>query len=109
MLKLLIYSHSFAPQIGGVETIVMALARGLAESADPKQIHVTVATPSPRRTFDDASLPFTVVREPNLVKLVRLFREADIVQLAGPALLPMFLAWVLRKPWELEHHGFQTI
>jgi len=30
-VKLLLYSHYFAPSIGGVETIVMSLARGLAD------------------------------------------------------------------------------
>jgi hypothetical protein len=30
-VKLLFYSHYFAPSIGGVETIVLSLSRGLAE------------------------------------------------------------------------------
>ena len=30
-MKLLLYSHSFAPNVGGVETIVLSLACGLAE------------------------------------------------------------------------------
>jgi hypothetical protein len=33
-MKLLLYSHFFAPSIGGVETIVLSLARGLAELRD---------------------------------------------------------------------------
>src|SRR5215475_7197072 len=30
-VKLLLYSHAFAPSVGGVETIVATLARGLAK------------------------------------------------------------------------------
>jgi hypothetical protein len=29
-MKLLLYSHFFPPNVGGTETIVLALARGLA-------------------------------------------------------------------------------
>ena len=30
-MKLLIYSHFFAPSVGGVEAVVLSLARGLAD------------------------------------------------------------------------------
>jgi glycogen(starch) synthase len=108
-MKLLIYSHAFAPQTGGVETIVMSLARGLARAKNGEAFQVTVATPAARENHDDSAVPFVVARQPGILALMRLMREADVILLAGPTLLPMFLAWLLAKPWALEHYGFQTI
>ena len=86
-MKLLLYSHFFAPSIGGVETIVMSLARGLAElrSADgAPEFDVTLVTQTPRDSFDDAAPPFRVVRQPGFGKLLTLIRESGVVHVAGP-------------------------
>ena len=111
-MKLLIYTHSFAPTIGGVQTLVMSLARGLTEGNQldgGANVQVTVATPTPCGDFDDFSLPFPVVRRPSLVNLAGLIRAADAVHLAGPAFLPMLLGLLLRKPIIVEHSGYQAI
>ncbi len=111
-MKLLIYSHFFAPSVGGVETLVLSLARGLAglrsSSGDP-EFEITLATQTLADNFDDLSLPFTVVRQPNLIHLWDLIRAADVLHVAGPALAPIFLGFLARKPVVVEHHGFQTI
>jgi glycosyltransferase involved in cell wall biosynthesis len=127
-MKLLIYSHYFAPSVGGVETIVTLLARKLCEiqnvpppevqlnqiqpnQAQPNknELDVTVATQTPAAGLDDRSFPFRVVRAPTARQLWRLIRRADIVHVAGPSLLPMFLAKLGRKPYVVEHHGYQAI
>ncbi|PYV30237.1 MAG: hypothetical protein DMG22_20950 [Acidobacteria bacterium] len=110
--RVLIYTHAFAPQIGGVETVVMSLAKGLAGLGQANGIgsaEVTVATSTLRGDFDDASLPFRVVRRPSLLELLRLIRAADVIHLAGPSFIPMLLGLFLRKSVVVEHHGFQTI
>ncbi|PYV14563.1 MAG: hypothetical protein DMG21_17740 [Acidobacteria bacterium] len=111
-MRVLIYTHAFAPKIGGVETVVMSLATGLAgftngQGATP--VDVSVMTPTPRGTFDDESLPFRVVRQPSLLQKVRLMWGADVIHLAGPAFLPLLVALLLRKPVVVEHHGYQAI
>src|SRR5271155_1358873 len=111
-MKLLVYSHYFAPSVGGVETIVVSLARGLADlrTVDRRaRFDLTVATETPAGDFDDRSLPFLVVRLPSLGKLWRLIRAADVIHIAGPSLAPLFLAWLARKPVVVEHHGYQAI
>ena len=111
-MKLLVYSHSFAPNIGGVETIVMLLARGLAElrvENKQQQFDVTLATETLAAGFDDGSLPFPVVRRPSLVALWRLIRAADVVHIQGPSLTPLLLAYLGRRPAVVEHHGYQAI
>jgi glycogen(starch) synthase len=111
-MNLLIYSHFFAPSVGGVETLVLSLARGLSELSSPgrdPEFSITLATQTPADNFDDLSLPFKVVRQPNLIHLWDLIRSSDVVHIAGPALSPIFLGLLARKPVVVEHHGFQTI
>ena len=111
-MKLLMYSHFFAPSVGGVETIVLSLARGLAELRDKEgraQFEIVLVTEIPAGDFLDTELPFQVIRNPGWFQLVRLILESDVVHLAGPALGPLMLAYAMRKPVVVEHHGFQTI
>jgi glycosyltransferase involved in cell wall biosynthesis len=112
MLNLLIYSHYFAPSVGGVETIVESLARGLTgyqESNGSTEFEAVVVTNTAAGTFDDHALPFPVVRNPSLFELLRLVRRTQVLHLAGPAFLPLVLARIFRKPTVVEHHGYQAI
>jgi len=111
-MKLLLYSHFFAPSIGGVETIVQSLASGLTQLASingGKQFEVVLVTQTSADNFEDASLPFSVIRQPGGARLWKLIRGSDVVHLAGPALAPLVMGFLARKPIVLEHHGFQTI
>jgi glycosyltransferase involved in cell wall biosynthesis len=106
-IRLLIYAHYFAPSIGGVETVVLALAAEFA--SEPEGFRVTVVTQTQRGGHDDAALPYQVVRAPSVWRLWRLIREADVVHAAGTAISPMLLGLLARKPVVVEHHGFQAI
>jgi glycosyltransferase involved in cell wall biosynthesis len=108
-VKVLIYTHGFAPIIGGAEKYVMLLADGLAKrSVTPSTgtIVVTVVTPTPAGKFDDTELAFKVVRQPSFLALTRLVYETDVVHLSGACLLPLMLGSILRKPIVIEHHGY---
>jgi glycosyltransferase involved in cell wall biosynthesis len=111
-MKLLIYSHFFAPSVGGVETLVLSLARGLAglrtPTGDP-EFEITLATQRPAEKFEDRALPFRVVRKPTFIQVWDLARASDVVHVAGPALAPIILGLFARRPVVVEHHGFQTI
>jgi glycogen synthase len=109
---LLLYSHFFAPSVGGVETVVMSLARGLSlrsSSGSQGEFELTLVTQTPPGSFDDSSLPFPVVRQPNFNSFRKLIRSADVIHVAGAAIFPILLGLLLRKPVVVEHHGFQTI
>ena len=111
-VRLLLYSHFFAPSVGGVETIVQSLARGLSELRDAngaREFEVTLLTQTPAGNFDDSSFPFRVVRRPGLFQLWRLIRSSDLVHVAGPALAPLLLSRLACKPLVIEHHGYQAI
>jgi glycosyltransferase involved in cell wall biosynthesis len=111
-MKLLIYSHFFAPSVGGVETIVLELARGLAgirDSNGANAFEVSVVTQTSAAGFDDAALPFRVIRMPGILQLSNLIRDCDVLHIAGPALTPLILGRLFGKTVVVEHHGFQTI
>lgn len=111
-MKLLLYSHFFAPSVGGVETSVRILASGIAELTgkdNNPQFRVTVVTETPAGDVDDRPLPFNVIRQPGIIQLWSLIRTADVVHLAGPSMVPLFLGWLARKPVVVEHHGYQAI
>jgi glycosyltransferase involved in cell wall biosynthesis len=111
-MNLLIYSHFFAPSIGGVETVVRSLAGGLAGLRKPDgtpEFAVTVVTQTVAKGLDDRSLAFPVVRQPSLMQLYRLIRASDVIHVAGPALPPLLLGRLARKPVVIEHHGYQAI
>jgi glycogen synthase len=111
-VKIVLYSHFFAPSIGGVETIVSILAHGLTQLRGPdgnSEFEVVLVTSTPRGNFPDSEMPFRVIREPGAAALWRLMTTVDMVHVAGPALMPVLLALLLRKPIVVEHHGFQTI
>ncbi|WP_395747017.1 glycosyltransferase family 4 protein [Prosthecobacter sp.] len=106
-MRLLIYAHYFAPSVGGVETVVLALAAGL--SAPEHGHEVTVVTQTLRGVHDDEALRYRVVRRPSAWALWRLIRQADVVHVAGTALGPVLLGLLARRPLVVEHHGFQSI
>ncbi|HTV60791.1 MAG TPA: glycosyltransferase family 4 protein [Verrucomicrobiae bacterium] len=109
--KLLLYSYDWAPLVGGVQTVTTDLARGICDwwkSHPEDKWEVTLVTQTPAEGMDDSSFPFSIVRRPGLLRLRRLMSAADVVHLAAPTALPLFLARLLRKPLAIEHHGFQA-
>jgi glycogen(starch) synthase len=111
-MKLLIFSHFFAPSIGGVESFVMSLARGLAQHPSSEKsaaFEVILVTQTPAANFDDDTLPFRVIRRPGAHRFRRLIREADVVHIAGAALSPIVWSLLAAKPIVIEHHAFQAV
>lgn len=114
-MRVLIYAHAFAPSIGGAETYALLLAQGLSrrlaagEDAADAGGTVVVVTQTPGAGVEDGALPFRVVRRPGLLALWRLVGWADVVQLAGPALVPLLFGLLRRRPLVVEHHGYQAI
>lgn len=111
-MKLLLYSHFFAPSIGGVETFVLSLARGLSaqpNSTGQPEFEITLATQTSADGFDDSALQFHVVRCPGKSALWRLIRACDVLHIASPAFSPLIFGLLARKPVVVEHHGFHTI
>jgi glycosyltransferase involved in cell wall biosynthesis len=114
-VKILIYGEYFLPVVGGVQTSMNLLAKGLVdlnlsqEKRDSSEhVEVTVVTKSAAGAMNDSVLPYHVVRQPGFWRLIKLIRGADVVHVAGPCLLPMTVAWLIGKPFFVEHHGYQA-
>ena len=98
--------------MGGVETVVLALAHGLAGERRPDgtpEFEITLVTQTPSGEFHDADLPFRVVRQPTMLQLRQLVQNSDVVHVAGAAIAPIVIGLLAAKPVVVEHHGFQTI
>jgi glycosyltransferase involved in cell wall biosynthesis len=110
-IKLLFYSHDWLPTVGGIQTVTLSLATGLAEwdKAHPEvSLEVILVTQTPAKGMDDSRFPFRIVRCPSLRELVGHVRSADIVHMANPALLPLLFAYAFGTPAVVEHHGYQS-
>jgi glycosyltransferase involved in cell wall biosynthesis len=111
-LKLLIYAYDWAPFVGGVQTVTKDLAEGIyswSKAHADQAIDVTLITETPCGSMNDSVLPFRVIRRPGLAVLLAHIWSADIVHLANPAFLPLVIAWLVRKPTVIEHHGYHSI
>jgi len=87
------------------------LAEGLTKHGAPdrlEEVEVTVVAHTPVQPNYDSQFSFRVVRQPGWFDLLHLVRDTNVVQIAGPWLLPMFLALILGKPFVIEQHGYQA-
>jgi glycosyltransferase involved in cell wall biosynthesis len=110
-IKLLLYSHDWFPLFGGVQTVTLSLATGLADwgrTHPDESIEVLFVTQTPANGMDDQQFPFRVLRRPSRRELIRCIRSADIIHLAGPTLLPLLFARLCGTPAVVEHHGYQS-
>jgi glycosyltransferase involved in cell wall biosynthesis len=97
-MKILMVSHAFHPQVGGLETVSMILASGFVK----KGHEVVVVTQSP--CHDAAEYPFRVVRRPGGVELFKLVRWCEVFFHNN---ISLNMAWPLlfiRRPWVVAHH-----
>jgi glycogen synthase len=111
-LNLLLYAHDWFPQVGGVQTVTLSLATGLAQwgkTHPGDSIEVVFVTQTPASGMDDSQFPFPVLRRPSRRELVRRMRSADVLHLAGPALPPLLFARLLGTPAVVEHHGYHSV
>lgn len=110
-MRVLLYTHFFPPSVGGVETYTRLLAEGLTKHGardHTDETEVIVVTHTPAQPNYDSQFSFRVVRQPGWFDLLKLVRDANVVQLAGPSLVPMIFALILGKPFVIEQHGYQA-
>src|SRR5207247_8758962 len=69
---------------------------------------LTEVTTTSVDNFFDATMACLVVRRPSVARLCSLISNASVVHLAGPALLPLVMGWLQRKPVVISHHGYQA-
>jgi len=97
-MRILICSYHFYPRIGGTETAGMSLAMGLAE----RGYDITVVTAAADE--DHATFPFSIVRKPGVLELLRLFQAADLVWHNHVSLRLLWPILFVRRPLVFVHH-----
>ena len=96
-MKILVSSHRFSPEIGGIETSSAALATELARLGhEVKLITETAAA-------DGLRWPFEVIRHPAPEALWRLTRWCDVFFQNNISLQNVWAALLLRRPWVVAH------
>ena len=96
-MKILISSHAFAPDIGGIETVSGLLAAEFLKLGH----EVVVVTQS----GGDAELPFRVVRRPSPGVLVSLVRWCDVFWQNNLSVRTIWPALFLRRKVVVTHQG----
>ncbi|MBV8894819.1 MAG: glycosyltransferase [Acidobacteria bacterium] len=99
-LKVLLWSYSFRPNIGGIETMAEILAREFA--ALGHQVTVLTRTTDPSGVLE--AFPFRVIRAPSRLQLLRAVRDCDVFlhnHLSLKAAWPLLL---YRRPWVVAYH-----
>ena len=100
-MKILIYSPTFYPNIGGLELVVSVLAHEFVSSGHEVKLVSTTASSQEEKAF-----PFEVIRRPNPKKLLQLTRWCDLFFQANVSLKGIWPLLILRRPYVITHQGW---
>lgn len=100
-MRILICSYDFYPLVAGGPTAAMTLAMGLVD----RGYDVAVATTTAAGGKDDASFPFSIIRNPGAGQLLRLFQAADLVWHNHVSLRLLWPLLFVRRPLVIVHHS----
>tara|TARA_R110002124_G_scaffold93182_4_gene236725 strand:+ start:1970 stop:3010 length:1041 start_codon:yes stop_codon:yes gene_type:complete len=97
-MKVVIATHGFLPNIGGVSTNVSILAKGFVAAGH--DVCVVSLSPGPTEGYGHK-----VIRRPMPWVLFKLYREADLLILSNLAIKLIYPLLVLRRSFALRHHS----
>jgi glycosyltransferase involved in cell wall biosynthesis len=100
-MKILFFSHAFYPNLGGLESVGLLLAREFASVGQEVVVVTQTLTDG-----DDLDFPFKVVRHPHAKSLLRLTAWADVVYHHNISLQTAWPLMLVRRPWVVSHHGW---
>lgn len=97
-MNILLTSHAFLPQLGGIEFVSATLAREFVAAGH----HVRVITHTP--ADGDEALPYEVYRRPGAWQVARLLRWCDVHLQSNISLRYLWPALLLRTPTLVTYH-----
>lgn len=106
-MRILLATHFFFPNIGGLETV----ARVLADEFTALGHKVVVVTQSPRpggEALDKAEFAYPVVRCPNPAKLMRLVLWSEVYFQNNISLRTLWPLLLANRPWIVSHQTWLT-
>ncbi|MCW2118495.1 glycosyltransferase family 4 protein [Flavobacterium sp. 7A] len=92
-MKILLFSHAFYPNIGGIESISLMFANNFHSRNDVSVIVVTRTNEEGNKKF-----PFQVVRDPSVVEVIKLLKWCDVVFENNPTFGLSWPNFLIRKP-----------
>jgi glycosyltransferase involved in cell wall biosynthesis len=96
-VRILVCSHRFSPEIGGIETSSAALATEFAQL--DHEVRLITGTGA----SDGLTWPFEVIRNPGAGALLRQARWCDIFFQNNISLQTLWPAFLIRRPWIIAH------
>lgn len=99
MRKVIIHSHAFWPNVGGLENITGGLAKDWKE----RGIDLAVFTVTPDELNTDYGFP--VIRELKRFTLFKMVKKADIFLEANISLKTFWIGLLFRNKWYVTHQG----
>lgn len=96
-LKILLSSHRFAPDIGGIETSSATLANEFQRLGH--EVRVITKTSRP----DSVDWPFPVIRAPGAAALLKHVGWCDLFFQNNISLQNLWAAFLLQRPWVVAH------
>jgi glycogen(starch) synthase len=103
-VRILLYSRTFLPRLGGIEQATFLLARELVRSGH----QVVVATDVESGPEGDVGFEFPVLRGRRLDEVVGAARRADLVHSNGHSLRALAIALQANRPLIFTHQGYQA-
>ncbi|WP_426092454.1 glycosyltransferase family 4 protein [Flavobacterium sp. DSR3-2] len=103
-MKILFFSHSFYPNIGGIETVSMQLVNNFIERTD-----VSIIVVCRTKEIGNLQLPFDVVRDPSIKKIVSLLEWCDVVFENNPCFGMSWVNFIIRKPKVVALHTWIVV
>ncbi|WP_017323927.1 glycosyltransferase family 4 protein [Synechococcus sp. PCC 7336] len=97
-MKILISSHRFPPDVGGIESVSLLLAQEFVRSGHV----VRLVTQTPARNPCDFG--FEVIRRPQPRQLLDLMRWCDLYFQNNISLQALWPLSIVRRPWVVAHH-----
>jgi glycogen(starch) synthase len=96
-MKIALTSHSFYPDMGGIETMSMLMAKEFTARGH----EVFVVTMSLNEVSDD--LPFQVIRRPGAWELFKIVYQSDVLFQNNISLRSLWPLLFIRRPWLVRH------
>jgi glycosyltransferase involved in cell wall biosynthesis len=102
-MNILLFSHRFYPNIGGIESVSLMLANNFVQRQDVSVVVVTRTREEGNKQF-----PFRVARNPSIIEIISLLKWSDVVFENNPC---FGLSWpnlLFRKPKIVALHTWIT-
>ncbi|PSB29482.1 glycosyltransferase family 4 protein [Chlorogloea sp. CCALA 695] len=97
-MNILISSHSFYPNVGGIEVVSSTLAHEFVNQGHKVKIITQTVATAPE------SFPFEVIRQPKKYQLFKLVSWCNVFFHNNISLQTLWPLLLLHKPWVVAHH-----